>query len=161
MKIKDKKWPAMQCCFNETEPEASQIRLTKKKSQSASPDSLTPAGTSRSARLSEAADLEEETRPPAGSCLDCFSLVLEHVVGHGRTGKRIGPKLGPFALLVPVALRRVRAPWGGNQAWTGGRLALFLMGSSNRLIGRAANAGVVGEKVGWCRLPEASGRLAA
>ena len=25
------KWPAMQCCFNETEPEASQIRLTEKK----------------------------------------------------------------------------------------------------------------------------------
>ena len=104
----------MQCCFNKTEPETSQIRLTeKKKKQSASPDSLTPAGTSRSARLSEAADLEEDSRPPAGSCLDCFSLVLEHVVGHGRTGKRIGPKLGPFALLVPVALRRVRAPLGG------------------------------------------------
>ena len=106
----------MQCRFNKTEPETSQIRLTKKKQQSVSPDSLTPAGTSRSARLSEAADLEEESRPPAGSCLDCFSLVLEHVVGHGRTGKRIGPKLGPFALLVRVTLRRVRAPWGSDQA---------------------------------------------
>ena len=122
---KIKKWPAMQCCFNETEPEASQIRLTEKKSQSASPDSLTPAGTSRSARLSEAADLEEETRPPAGSCLDCFSLVLEHVVGHGRTGKRIGPKLGPFALLVPVALRRVRALWRATRRGPAGGLLSF------------------------------------
>eukprot|EP00435_Cladocopium_sp_Y103_P068165 s246_g31.t1 len=39
-----------------------------------------------------------------------------------RKGKRIGHKLGPFALLVLVALRRVRAPWRATRHGPAGGL---------------------------------------
>ena len=81
--------------------------------------------------------------------------------GSRKNGKEDRSQIGTFRSSRSRGAQTCSGAMEGNQAWTGGRLALFLMGSSNRLIGRAANAGVVGEKVGGCRLREASGRLAA
>ena len=150
----------MQCCFNETEPEASQIRLTEKK-------------ITISIAWLPYPGWDFAVCPSFGSCWPCgreqasrrlmpglLLLGARARCGSRKNGKEDRSQIGTFRSSRSRGAQTCSGAMEGNQAWTGGRL-LFLMGSSNRLIGRAANAGVVGDKVGWCRLREASGRLAA
>ena len=69
--------------------------------------------------------------------------------GSRKNGKEDRSQIGTFRSSRSRGAQTCSGAMEGNQAWTGGRLALFLMGSSNRLIGRAANAGVVGRGKSW------------